>query len=87
MPAQDVDTGLCGYVDEGGSWAIEPSFSYAGPFSGSLAVARPRAEPDGEPDRIVTYVDGTPVPKTEDLPSNRLVYDDKDLDLDYKRTD
>lgn len=84
MPARDASSGLWGYVDEGGSWAVEPAFSYAGYFSEGLAVVRPPAEDDGEPVRIVTYVDGTPVPRTEDLPTNRQIAFDKDLEFDYR---
>lgn len=83
MPARGAEGGLWGYVGEGGSWAVEPAFSYAGLFSEGLAVARPPVEDDGEPARFVVHVDGTPLPRTEDLPTNRQVMEDKDLEFFY----
>lgn len=86
MPARDPEGGLWGHVDEGGSWTVEPAFSFTGFFSEGLAIARPPVEDDGEPARIVTHVDGTPVPRTEDVPvTDGQVMADKDLELDYRR--
>lgn len=88
MAACDSESGLWGYVAADGSWTIEPAFGFAAPFSEGLAVAAEEGVWDeDEPIRIVTHVDGTPVPKTEDLPTNRLLTYDKDLDLvDYQKS-
>ncbi len=38
MPLYDDETGLYGYIDTEASWAIKPSFVYAGGFANGMAV-------------------------------------------------
>ena len=47
-PAYDEASGLWGYIDETGEWAIAPQFGYAGDFHGDCASAGTASPETGE---------------------------------------
>lgn len=50
-PACDEETGLWGYIDETGAWAIAPQYKQAYRFSGGCAIVGMGEDPDSRPPR------------------------------------
>ncbi|MBR3763437.1 MAG: WG repeat-containing protein [Clostridia bacterium] len=50
-PAYDETTGLWGYIDETGAWAIAPQYKQAYRFSGGCAIVGMGEDPDSRPPR------------------------------------
>ena len=71
-PACDDETGLWGYIDETGAWAIAPQYKQAYRFSGGCAIVGMGEDPDSRPPRE-GIIDATGAFL---LPPEYIVYDD-----------
>ena len=58
-PARDDATGLWGYIDETGAWAIEPQFGRAYHFHGGCAIVDTQDVPDWEGECTQGIIDET----------------------------
>ena len=62
-PRRDPATGLCGYVDQTGAWAVQPQWNYASGFSGGYAVIGDDQDREAIMDRqgnlVLPYEDGS----------------------------